>query len=88
MGIAVATARLFDLIFILLFVSVLLTWFPNINWNNEPFRSLRAFSEIFFAPFRKLIPPIGMIDISPIVAFFVLSLIRNILIRLLVSLGF
>ncbi len=87
MGLAIAVARIFDLIFLILFITILLSWFPKINWYNEPFRSLRAFSEIFLGPFRKLIPPIGMIDISPIVAFFCLSILRNILVGLLVKLG-
>ena len=87
MGLAVAVARIFDLIFLVLFITILFTWIPNINWYNEPFKSMRAFSEIFFAPFRKVIPPIGMIDISPIVAFFALSILRNILVNLLASLG-
>ncbi len=87
MGLAIAVARIFDLIFLILFITILLTWIPNINWYNEPFKSMRQFSEIFFAPFRKIIPPIGMIDISPIVAFFILSLIRNVLLRLLVAIG-
>ena len=87
MGIAYAVARFFDLVILLLFISVLLTWIPSINWYKEPFRSLRAFSEIFFAPFRRIIPPIGMIDISPIVAFFVIGILRNLIVRILVILG-
>ncbi len=87
MGLAVAVARIFDLIFLILFISILCTWIPNINWYNEPFKSMRQFSEIFFAPFRKLIPPIGMIDISPIVAFIVLSIVRRLLVGLLLALG-
>ena len=50
-------------------IKVLLSWFPNINWFKEPFHSLRKFTDIFFEPFRKIIPPVGMIDFSPI-AFF------------------
>ncbi len=87
MGLSIAVARIFDLIFLILFITILLTWIPNINWYNEPFKGMKIFSEFFFAPFRKFIPPIGMIDISPIVAFFVLSIIRNILITLLRSIG-
>ena len=87
MGIAYAVARFFDLVILLLFISVLLTWIPGINWYKEPFRSLRVFSEIFFAPFRRIIPPIGMIDISPIVAFFAIGILRNIIVRLLVMFG-
>jgi len=87
MNIAYAVAKTFDLIFLLLIITILLTWFPKVNWYNEPFRSLKLFSEFFLAPFRKIIPPIGMIDISPIVAFFVLQLIRNFIVGLLSSMG-
>lgn len=87
MGLAVAVAKIFDLIFLVLFVTVLLTWFPGINWQQEPFRAMRNFSEIFFAPFGRIIPPLGMIDISPIIAFICLSIVRNILINLLIRMG-
>ena len=87
MSIATGVARLFELVTLVLFITILLTWIPNINWNNEPFKSLRAFSEIFFAPFRKFIPPVGIVDLSPIAAFICLSLLEKIVVSLLVSLG-
>ena len=87
MNISNAAANIFDLITLLLIIYVLLSWFPKINWYNEPFRTLRIFSEIFFSPLRKIIPPIGMIDISPIIVFILLGITRNIVINLLVSIG-
>ena len=87
MGLAIAVARIFDLIFLILLITILFSWIPNINWYNEPFKSMRSFSEIFFGPFRKYIPPIGMVDISPIVAFFVLSIIKQFLVSFLSKLG-
>lgn len=87
MGLSVAIARAFDLIFLILLMTIFLSWFPNVNWNTQPFRSMKEFSEIFLAPFRKFIPPIGMIDISPIVAFFVLSILAKVIIAFLVSVG-
>ena len=87
MGIAAAVSKIFYLIYLVLIVTVLLSWFPNINCQNEPFKALRQFSEIFFAPFRKIIPPIGMIDISPIVAFICLSVVSEIIVRFLVAIG-
>ncbi len=87
MSITRAVANIFDLVTFLLVISVLLTWFPRINWYKEPFRTLRAFSDIFFKPLRQIIPPIGMIDISPIIAFILLGVLRNIIVGLLYSLG-
>jgi len=87
MGLTIAIARTFDLIFLILFISILFSWIPNINWYNEPFKSLRIFSEFFFAPFRKFIPPIGMVDISPIAAFVVLNILKILLINIFSKLG-
>lgn len=87
MGIAIAVKNIFDLVFVLLLISCFLTWIPSINWYNEPFKTLKAFSEFFFAPFRRIIPPIGMIDISPIIVFILLGVVRNIVVGLLISLG-
>lgn len=84
---SVAIARMFDLIFLLLVVYILLSWFPNIKWYNQPFSSLKAFSDIFLSPFRKLIPPIGMVDISPIIAFVCLSILANLLVGFTRNLG-
>lgn len=79
--------QLFNLIMFFMLVKVLLSWFPNINWYKEPFCSLRKFTDIFFEPFRRIIPPVGMIDFSPIVAFIVLGLLQQGAYFLLRSLG-
>lgn len=79
--------QLFNLIMLFMLIRVLLSWFPNVNWHNEPFCSLRKFTDIFFEPFRKVIPPIGMIDVSPIVAFLILGFIQQGLVRLFMSFG-
>lgn len=87
MGIASAVSKIFELIFLFLFITILLSWFPNINWANQPFRALRDFSEIFLAPFRRIIPPVGMIDFSPIVAFICLSILARLIVGALVAVG-
>lgn len=68
---------------LLLFARILLTWLPNLNWYNQPFRALAMVTDPYLEPFRRLVPPIGMIDISPMVALFVLYLIQNALFMLL-----
>ncbi len=79
--------QLFNLIMLLMLIKVLLSWFPNIDWFKEPFVSLRKFTDIFFLPFRKIIPPVGMIDFSPIAAFLVLSILQTGICKLLASFG-
>jgi YggT family protein len=73
----------FDLILLILLLKVFLSWLPNTNWSAEPFATLNKFAELFFAPFRKIIPPLGMIDISPIFAFLTLQVLRIVVLMLL-----
>jgi len=51
---------------------VLLSWVPNIR-NSAVGEWLGKLVEPYLKPFRRLIPPIGgIIDISPIIAYFAL----------------
>jgi YggT family protein len=61
----------------LLFIRVLLTWFPNINWSNQPFTALSQVTDPYLNVFRSIIPPMGGMDFSPMLAFLVLSLLQR-----------
>ncbi|QUE85722.1 YggT family protein [Exiguobacterium alkaliphilum] len=53
---------------------ILLSWFPNAR-ESKFGQILSYLCEPFLNPFRRIIPPIGgMLDISPIVALFVLRM--------------
>lgn len=64
---------LINIVNLLVIVWCLLSWFPNIRWYDQPFKTLDQCVQPIIAPFRKLIPPIGNIDFSPMVALFVLQ---------------
>ncbi|TXC92037.1 YggT family protein [Metabacillus litoralis] len=52
-------------------VYILLSWFPGARESS--FGGLLAkIVEPYLEPFRKIIPPLGMIDLSPIVAILAL----------------
>lgn len=73
-----AIANCFYIFLLMIFIRCLLTWFPNVNWNNPILGGLRAAVDLYLDLFKKIIPPIGgAIDISPIIASFVLIFIRN-----------
>ncbi|CRK80563.1 YggT family protein [Neobacillus massiliamazoniensis] len=55
-----------------LIIYILMSWFPNAR-DTFIGRFLARICEPYLEPFRKIIPPLGMIDISPIVAFLVLN---------------
>lgn len=65
----------------------LLSWF-NVGPGHPIGRILIEITEPILGPMRRVIPMIGMIDISPIVAIFLLSFIQDLLVRALVSANF
>ncbi|MGM7684280.1 YggT family protein [Cytobacillus sp. Hm23] len=60
-----------DIYFYALFIYILMSWFPNARETSIG-QVLTSICEPYLEPFRKIIPPLGMIDISPIVAILVL----------------
>lgn len=56
-----------------LIIYILMSWFPNAR-GSVIGQFLAKICEPYLEQFRKFIPPLGMIDISPIVALFVLRL--------------
>ncbi|MGF3102485.1 YggT family protein [Rossellomorea sp. DUT-2] len=59
-----------------LIIYILMSWFPNARETSIG-QFLARICEPYLEPFRRFVPSIGMIDISPIVAFIVLSLAQS-----------
>jgi YggT family protein len=64
--------KLIDIYSYALIVYILMSWFPNAR-DTKFGQLLASICEPYLEPFRRIIPPIGMIDVSPIVAIFVLN---------------
>ncbi|KAF8772348.1 hypothetical protein HU200_005860 [Digitaria exilis] len=64
-----------------LLVGVLLSWFPNIPWDRQPFSALRDLCDPFLALCREVMPPVfgRKLDLSPLVAFMAIDIIIMIL---------
>ena len=62
---------------VMILVRCLLTWFPNVNWENPILSALRSSVDLYLDLFRKFIPPAGIFDLSPMVAMFVLILLER-----------
>jgi YggT family protein len=75
-----------DLLFqVLIFAIIgraLLSWF-NVGPGNPIGRVLYELTEPILGPMRRVIPMIGMIDISPIVAILLLNFLQNIILQAL-----
>lgn len=72
----------------LIILRIFLTWIPSINWEKQPFSILKDFADFFLEPFRKLIPPMGGLDFSPIVALIVYQLLQALIVQAIAYLGF
>lgn len=57
-------------------IYILMSWFPGSRETGFG-EVLGKIVEPFLEPFRKVIPPLGMIDISPLVAILLLNFARR-----------
>lgn len=57
-------------------VRVLLSWFP-VDPRNPIVRLVFDVTEPVLAPFRRILPTIGMIDLSPLAALLVLGFLAR-----------
>ena len=63
----------------LLFIfRIVLTWYPQVNLNKLPWNLIAWPTEPFLAVTRKIVPPIGGVDITPIIWVGICSLLREI----------
>ena len=85
-GLAMLVSGICTILYWLLFARIIISWLPV-----DPYHSLVQFlvqvTDPILAPFRRLPLRVGMLDLSPIVAFFALFFIRNVLVRILMTLA-
>lgn len=74
---------IFQIYTIALVIYILMSWVPSMR-DTKFGQFLAVIVEPYLGFFRKFIPPLGMIDISPIVALFALNLIRSGVISILI----
>jgi len=64
---------------LVLLVRVLLSWFPNLDWSNPLLSTVSSITDPYLNAFRGLIPPLGGLDLSAILAFLALQLVQSLL---------
>jgi YggT family protein len=79
------TADVFFWIYLMmLFARILGSWIPE--WQNMRFMQFIAFyTDPYLNIFRRIIPPLGMLDLSPIAAFFCLNIIEAVVKQIIVT---
>ena len=77
----------FGIIYLVILVVVLLSWIPIFDVRKEPIATLVRIYNVIMEPFKRVIPPIGMIDISPLIAFLLLGFLEKLILNVLMRFG-
>jgi YggT family protein len=71
--------RLIDLYSLVVFVAVILSW-VRLDPRNHPLVTVtQALTEPVLAPIRKVLPPMGGLDLSPMVLLIALQILKGLL---------
>lgn len=76
---------LFQIYTLMLFARILASWIPQAN-EYRVMQFIGYYTDPYLNLFRRIIPPLGMFDISPIIGFLCLSFIQDLLMKFLVRL--
>lgn len=67
---------IFMIYMIMLFIRILSSWFPEYR-DHRFMLFISHYTDPYLNIFRRFIPPVGMIDFSPIIAFLCLKFLEN-----------
>ena len=70
---------LIDIYSLVLLVRILFSWAPPEARDNEFYRFLHAITEPVMRPLRRIIPPVGGLDLSPILLFVGLAVLERLI---------
>lgn len=79
-AIAHGVNNVFNLYFFLIIFRIFLSWIPSVNWENQPWRTLREICDMYLNLFRRIVPPFNGLDFSPIIALIVLQIVQNVVV--------
>jgi YggT family protein len=80
----VVLAYLLDAFSVIILARVVLSWFmmnpsSQVGLAGSAYQFLLQITEPFLAPLRRVLPRIGMLDLSPMVAIIILWILRAVL---------
>lgn len=72
-------ANFLQIYLLLLFVRILLSWFQTAGWAQQAMSYLSPITDPYLNIFRSFIPPLGGLDLSPILAITVLWIVASLI---------
>ncbi|BBL85943.1 hypothetical protein PMYN1_Chma131 (chromatophore) [Paulinella micropora] len=71
--------EILNLYFYVLFIRVVISWFPDLNRNNPAIEWFYTVGDPYLMIFRSIIPMVGTLDLSPLFAFLFLNLTQKVI---------
>ncbi len=75
---------IFQVYMLLLIIRIIGSWIPDLQ-QTKFMQFIGFYTDPYLNIFRRIIPPLGMLDLSPIVAFLFLGLLRYIITQILIT---
>ncbi len=72
-----------QLLTLLVVVRAILTWIPSVDYGHPLIRMIMRLTDPILNPIRRVMPPIGGLDLSPVIAILLLQLVGQVLVQLL-----
>jgi YggT family protein len=66
----------------LIIIRALMSWFVAPGSDNAVARLIRRITDPILRPLSEMLPPMGGLDVSPLLAFFAIYLFQQLLIRM------
>ena len=76
MGLLVAAIRIYMMV---IFVRAIFSWLPPRSRANEVYEFIFGITEPVLRPVRRILPPMGGVDLSPLVVLFGLMFLAQVL---------
>ena len=62
---------------LLIIIRILLSWFQTAEWASQGISFLSPITDPYLNLFRSIIPPLGGLDLSPILAILILQFVGD-----------
>ncbi|PSP17126.1 MAG: hypothetical protein BRC58_06830 [Cyanobacteria bacterium QS_8_64_29] len=72
-------ANFLNIYLLLILVRIVLSWFQTAGWAQQGMAYLSPVTDPYLNIFRSFIPPLGGLDLSPIVGIILLQIVASIL---------
>ena len=74
-----AVNGIFNMFYILIILRIFMSWIPSIDWEQQPIKFVREITDAYLEVFRRFVPPLWGLDVSPIIAIIVLQILQGLI---------